>query len=370
MGVNIKLDNPYFTSQIITYIGNKRSLLSEINNYILEVKSKLNVDRLVTADLFSGSGVVARLLKEHSKLIIANDLEEYSKVINSCYLSNKTDFNEKLFQSVLDNINKLIETTPIQGIIATNYAPLDDDNIKMGERAFYTHKNAIYIDSFRKYIDTECPEELKKYFLALLITEASIHVNTSGVFKGFYKDKNTGIGKFGGTAGNALTRILSPINITTPVFSSNECQYCVLQEDAIWVSSKLKDVDLVYLDPPYNQHPYGSNYFMLNLIVKNEMPQEISKVSGIPKKWNHSPFNSKQMALCSMEKIVKNLDAKFVLISYNNEGFITYDEMNAMLGKYGKVSCKEIIYNTFRGSRNLRERNIHTNEFLFLLEKE
>ena len=35
------------------------------------------------------------------------------------------------------------------------------------------------------YIVTK--DELKKFFLAPLITQASIHVNTSGVFKGFYK---------------------------------------------------------------------------------------------------------------------------------------------------------------------------------------
>lgn len=366
----INLEDKYFTNQIITYLGNKRTLLGEINDYIEKIKAKIGKEKIVTADLFSGSGVVARLLKEHSSLIYANDLELYSKIINECFLSNKEDFNEHMFLQTLDNVNKKIFEKPICNIIANNYAPAEDNNIKAGERVFYTHENAQYIDSFRHYIDTEVEDSLKKYFLALLVTEASIHVNTSGVFKGFYKDKNTGIGKFGGTAGNALSRIMSPINITKPFLSNNSCEFKILQEDAISISKELKELDLVYLDPPYNQHPYGSNYFMLNLIINNKKPLEVSKVSGIPTDWNHSPFNKKNTALVSMEEIVKNLDSRFILISYNNEGFISYDEMEAMLKKYGIVTSKAIKYNTFRGSRNLRDRNIHTSEFLFLLEKE
>ena len=52
----------YLTKQIITYIGNKRELLDEIESNVLFVKKKLNKTKLVCADLFSGSGVVSRLL--------------------------------------------------------------------------------------------------------------------------------------------------------------------------------------------------------------------------------------------------------------------------------------------------------------------
>ena len=48
----------------------------------------------------------------------------------------------------------------------------------------------VKIDTIRKAIDS-VPESYKKFFLAPLLYEASVHTNTSGVFKGFYKDKNT-----------------------------------------------------------------------------------------------------------------------------------------------------------------------------------
>lgn len=40
-----------------------------------------------------------------------------------------------------------------------------------------------------------------------------------------------------------------------------------------------------------------------------------------------------------------------------------------MLGKYGKVSTRRIKYNAFRGSRNLKGRDLYTNEYLFVLKK-
>ena len=70
-----------------------------------------------------------------------------------------------------------------------------------------------------------------------------------------------------------------------------------------------------------------------------------------------------------MEEIIANLSSKFAIISYNSEGFIKFDEMKTMLEKYGKVKTVEITYNTFRGSRNLRNRDIHVSEYLFVLEK-
>ena len=127
-------------------------------------------------------------------------------------------------------------------------------------------------------------------------------------------------------------------------------------------------VSLIYMDPPYNQHPYGSNYFMLNLIDKYEIPKEISKISGIPKDWNRSKFNQSREALKTFENLCKNAKAKYLLISFNNEGFIKKEEMINMLSKIGKVTIMEKKYNTFRGSRNLNNRDIHVKEFLYLVE--
>lgn len=366
-----KIENPDFlTTQIITYIGNKRSLLTDIETQVEIIKSKLNKDKIVCADLFSGSGVVSRMLKKHSSKIIVNDLENYSSIINSCYLSNRSDYIIKECTELRNEIISKCNKEKISGIITENYAPADSNNIKLHERAFYTHENALLIDTYRSLIDELVVDDnLKKYFLAPLITEASIHTNTSGVFKGFYKDKNTGIGCFGASGKNALTRILGSIELKEPIFSNFNSDLDIYQQDAVKLAESLKDIDIAYLDPPYNQHPYGSNYFMLNLILKNKLDVEISEVSGITQNWNRSAFNKPYSALLSMESIISKIDAKYVIVSYNSEGFISFSEMVSMLEKYGSVDTVELHYNTFRGSRNLRDRDIHVSEYLFILEK-
>jgi adenine-specific DNA-methyltransferase len=70
-----------------------------------------------------------------------------------------------------------------------------------------------------------------------------------------------------------------------------------------------------------------------------------------------------------MDDLVDSIDSKYVLISYNSEGFISNDEMINLLSKYGDVETVSRQYNAFRGSRNLDQRDLYVKEHLFLLEK-
>lgn len=361
-------NNKFFTEQIITYIGNKRSLLSEIEETIEGIKLELGKDDIVSVDLFSGSGVVARLLKEHSKKVIANDLEKYSYIINSCYLSNKSEFNLDIYTKYYNILQERLNQELKEGIIYANYAPKDDTNIQEGERVFYTSENAKLLDTIRDFIDI-VDEEYKKYFLAPLLYEASVHTNTGGVFKGFYKDSKTGIGKFGGNGENALERIKGKIELKIPILSEKETEYKVFQKDANELVKELSDVDIMYIDPPYNQHPYGSNYFMLNLIANNKLESKVSKVSGIPDDWNRSAYNKRKEVRDAIENLVREANSKYLVISYNSEGFVALDEMKEVLSKYGILRVKEIQYNTYRASRNLKNRDKYVKEFLFILKK-
>jgi len=201
------------------------------------------------------------------------------------------------------------------------------------------------------------------------LSEASIHANTAGVFKGFYKNRHTGVGQFGGSGSDALTRILGQITLDIPVLSLFECEYEVFQEDANVLARRLRGIDLAYIDPPYNQHPYGSNYFMLNLIVNYRRPANISQVSGIPTNWRRSGYNVRSKALSLLKDLLYNIDTSFLLVSFNNEGFIPPEKIRKMLDELGAVEVIELPYNAFRGSRNFNNRSIHVTEYLFLVER-
>ena len=81
-----KDDQKYLTEQIITYLGNKRSLLDFIEYAVKEVQTALGKDKLDIVDIFSGSGVVSRLMKKYARRLYVNDLESYSKTINKVTL--------------------------------------------------------------------------------------------------------------------------------------------------------------------------------------------------------------------------------------------------------------------------------------------
>ncbi len=195
-------ENPEFLqSQLITYIGNKRALLDFIGDGVKIVQSRLGKEKLNCLDVFAGSGIVSRYLKQFASSVTVNDLENYSCIINRCYLANKSsvDFDRlhQLYTDVVKSINaRVLELEKhgdlkSAGFISELYSPLDMNNILQSERCFYTPYNAAYIDVARQLIEEKVPAEYRDFFIAPLLSEASIHANTAGIFKGFYKNSKT-----------------------------------------------------------------------------------------------------------------------------------------------------------------------------------
>lgn len=368
---DLDLTNLYFHSKLITYIGNKRKLLPFLYRGFLEIRKRLGKDKLVVFDGFAGSGAVARLLKAFASELHVNDLEDYSETLNRAYLANKSeiDFDKLEYYINWLNENKLVSNSGGPGFIEKNYSPKNDKNVQPGERVFYTNENAKIIDNIRELIEKNIPNEYKSFCLAALLVEASIHTNTSGVFKGFHK--RNGLGHFGGQREDALSRIKREIVLENPIFSEFECPVYIHKRDVneLVRDASLPIFDLVYYDPPYNQHPYGSNYFMLNLINNGKESEIQNGVSGIVKDWNRSSYNKSKVAEEAMDKLLADTRARFIAISYNDEGIIPFDNLGKMLSRYGKWELMEHDYNTYRGSRNLHNRDIRVKEVLWILEK-
>jgi len=90
------------------------------------------------------------------------------------------------------------------------------------------------------------------------------------------------------------------------------------------------EIDVAYLDPPYNQHPYGSNYHVLNSITLWDKPS-ISKAiaagskSAIRTDWRterRSAYNYKGAAETAYRRLIATLNARFILTSYSTDGII------------------------------------------------
>jgi adenine-specific DNA-methyltransferase len=359
----------YLSEQLITYLGNKRTLLSFIGESVNDIKLELDLEKLSFFDGFAGSGIVSRFFKQHASKIYSNDLEKYSYLVTKAYLTNQSEIDFSELKNCLDflNMNKLDSGQDV-GIIEKLYAPKNTFSPKRGERCFYTNENAKIIDNLRRMIFDLNPV-CHDLFLANLLHKASVHTNTSGVFKGFYKSKTTGIGKFGGEGENALVRIMGEISLELPVLSNYECEYEVFQDDVMNVVSGLPRVNVAYYDPPYNQHPYSSNYHVLNTIFEYSEPRNISDVAGIRTDWNKSDYNYKSKASQSLDALIRHTNADFILLSYNNEGIIPENEIVNILSKYGVLEIRTQEYPAFKGSRNLSQRSVKVKEYLYVLKK-
>lgn len=360
-------DEAFLSRQIITYLGNKRALLPLLGEAVGRVQQRLGRKKLRTLDLFSGSGIVARWLKQHSSHLIANDLEAYSRVCNQCHLRNRSTVDRRRVARQLASLRRRIARERAPGFLTELYAPRQEKRITSADRCFYTRENATFLDTAARILG-ELDEGERPLFLAPLLAAASVHANTAGVFKGFYKDAS-GRGQFGGRGRHALSRILGRITLEAPVLSRFDCDTEVFQEDANTLVGRLPEVDLAYLDPPYNQHPYGSNYFMLNLLVDYRRPEMVSRVSGIPTDWNRSRYNRRPEAEDALFSLIDAIRARFILLSYNSEGFIPPARFPARLRRRGRLTELAASHPVFRGSRNLHARPRHVTEHLYLLEK-
>ena len=389
-GTRSFFERPYLTGQIIPYIGNKRKLLPLFYEALKSILSEGFRGKRF-ADLFAGSGSIARFAKYIGFEVYANDWEHYSYILNYAYIRiNKRDLSHMYSswggtENIINRLNDLPSPAGSDEYIAKYFCPKDDNcpDYKT-ERLFYTRYNGLTIDKIRNEIELLYPEqEIKgnekfrkeKYLLlAILIYQSATHTNTSGVFKAFHKG-------FGGFSKDALTRILKPISLQLPLLIDSDQPCFVYREDANLLVQKEpfvnKRFDVVYLDPPYNQHQYGSNYHLLNTIALwdkielSETPSTGEKNrAGIRKDWikTRSDFCYRDNALDAFKTLINRIDARFLLVSYSTEGIIPFQELIAACAERGKVRLFTNEYIKYRGGKQSITRTNNNIEFVIIID--
>lgn len=366
----------YVFNQLIPYIGNKRKLLSLIKHVI---KHTQTIPGSTFLDLFAGSGVVSRLAKTMGYRVIANDWEPYAREINSCYIecNLEPDFNALGgYDAALDYLNNL---PPRIDWVTDHLCPRDDENydIKI-DRMFYMRKNGVRIDAIRHEIQQWSDAGIindneKACLLASLLYQVCYTSNTSGVFKGFHNG-------WGGQTRTALYRIAGDFKLSPAVFYDNEQDNRVTCCDAQNIPHILQGqrIDVAYLDPPYNQHPYGSNYHVLNSVTLWDKP-ELSKSitpgtkSAIRTDWRtdrRSSYNYKGEAERAYRHLLQSLNARYILTSYSTDGFIPLEEMISANVDLGSVNVEMQEYKRYRVSSQRFSAKPMNVEFVIVLDTE
>ena len=380
------MEDEYFTKQILTYMGNKRTFLHQIDSIISFIKSELGENNINIAEGFTGSGIVTRLFKnrimgddsQEYKNLYVNDMAGYSKTLNECYLTSLKDLNTDDFENIGLHFKKLKKFLSTKNnpnpFISKYWSPQNDNNIKEGERAYYTYKNACNIDKIMFYITNYVEPEYRSLLIGPLLVQCSIHNNTNGQFSAYYKNEEKTKGMYGGKKSVDLKRITGEILPMMPVLTEHKAKIHISQLNTNdWIKT-IPKVDLVYYDPPYNKHPYNIYYFLLDIINKWDTNMEVPDTyRGQPRNWEKSTFCSLKNAKKSFEDLIKNTKSKFILVSYNDRGIIPLKELDEILEKYGsltKIPVEHKVYNKFIGiaAKKRKKQNKKIQEFLWLLD--
>ena len=348
----------YVFHQLIPYIGNKRKLLGLIN----QAAAKTEVPPSGTfLDLFAGSGVVSRLAKKQGFRVISNDWEPYAQAINQCYIACNSAPAFAHFGGYENAVAQLNAVRPVEDWVTRHLCPADDEHYDPEkERLFYTHSNGMILDAMRLQLErwqVNGVLSISEFscLLAPLLYQACYTSNTSGVFKGFHNG-------WGGQTKTALYRILSQFQIKPAVFHDNGQQNAVYQMDAVQLAQTLRDdgetIDIAYLDPPYNQHPYGSNYHVLNTLTLWDRPPVTAQITGrnkaaIRKDWRterRSPYNHRAAAADAYHALLQTLNARYILTSYSTDGLIPLPSLVASCIQRGRTDVVSQQYKRYRVS--------------------
>ena len=332
------------------YIGNKESMVEEIDSFI---ESRVESEEPLTLfDAFCGTGAVSDRLKNKFNLII-NDNLKWATVYTAGRLYAPSCHFERLGFDPFAFLNQSDEK--VQGFIYKNYAPTESS------RMYFTPENAARIDYFRKQIEEWHKNKLlseAEYMLLLasLVESVSRVSNTAGVYGAFLK-------KWDG-------RALKPIEFIKPAYNACDSLNIKIYNDK--TENIISDVkcDILYLDPPYTQNQYGTQYHLLETLILNDHPS-VSKVTGSrPVMPMRSDWSKEYKAHILLDKIIANTTARYVVMSYNNDGLMSKEYIEAVMKRYGKPEtycCKKISYKKYQNwkSQNHKEHF----EYLFFVEK-
>ncbi|MFN3243772.1 MAG: DNA adenine methylase [Planctomycetota bacterium] len=341
--------------QLLPYLGNKRNLLDLIGAAL--DATGVAPTRATFVDAFAGSGVVSRFAKQRGFAVVSNDWEPYARVVNTAAIACPEPPPLPRLGGYRQALATLAALDGIDDWVTRTLCPADDDAPDPArERMFYRRATGRRIDAIRAQIqrwteDGSCDGPAAACLLTPLLYQACWLANTSGVFKGFHAG-------WGGANGTALHRILADLELQPLQFLDNGRRHRVLDVDAATVGDVLDaPADVAYLDPPYNQHPYASNYHVLNSLVLWDRPElppptERGFKAAIRPDWKQrrSAFNDRRLAADAFAQAVATMPARHLLISYSTDGMVPLERLVAIAGEHGAVRTFQRSYKRYRTS--------------------
>jgi len=306
---------------VIRYLGSKRSLIPLI---ILVMRQFEGLDSCI--DLFSGSARVGQALKAQGYRVLSNDLNAYADVLARCYVQTDSDRSAEARELIAE-----LNATPDQpGWFTETYCE---------KSSFFQRPNGERIDGIREAIESlDLDPEMKAVALTSLIEAADDVLNTMGMHKAFIKDWMP----------MSFRRLDLQVPTLLPCPKAGKCRS--FQMDAINLLGQ-ETADIVYMDPPYNNENYLNMYHLWESIVLWDKPEVYGTAQRrVDIKTRKSSFNAKRRAAEAMTAVVEAAKAEVLVVSFNDEGHISRDEMVAILETRGHVTVIDRDYQRYTGA--------------------
>lgn len=307
---------------MIKYLGSKRTLIP--------VLSKLGeASGAKTAlDLFTGTTRVAQAFKKLGMTVTASDVASYAECFGKTWI--ELDANQVDQRELSEAILELESLKGEPGYFTQKFCV---------EARYFQPKNGERVDAIRERIEADYRDSWMYYpLLTSLILGADRVDSTTGIQMAFLKG-------WASRSGNRL-EMRDPELLTGSGRS--------IRGDALEIVKDLPAVDLAYLDPPYNQHRYFSNYHIWESLVRWDKPDTY----GIANKRldardaeMKSPFNSKKTMAIALAQLVADLKCETMVLSYNNESWLSRSDLMEMASARGHVEILDFDFKRYVGSQ-------------------
>lgn len=307
---------------MIKYLGSKRALMPVLETLFAASGASTAVD------LFTGSTRVAAAMKQAGMFVTAVDTASYSEVFSKTFI--ELDAKQANLAELNEAVSYLNALPGLTGYFTEVFC----------EKArFFQIFNGERIDAIRNAIESAYKSSWMYYpLLSSLLIAADKVDSTTGVQMAYLKTWSR--------------RSFMNLELKVPDLIEGKGQS--VKSNALEAVDSIGSVDLAYLDPPYNQHRYFGNYHIWETLVRWDNPDYY----GIANKRldardpsNKSAFNSKLTMPSALRELISNLDAKTLILSYNNESWLSRRDLTDMCSGFEEVKILDFDSKRYVGAK-------------------
>jgi adenine-specific DNA-methyltransferase len=262
-------------------------------------------------DLFSGTTRVAQEFKRRGFEVTACDIASYSEILAQCYIATDAAGD---FAELNDILQELSALPGKRGYFTRTFCD---------KSHYFQPKNGMRVDAIRDVIEADYKNHpYYSLLLSSLMLAADRVDSTTGVQMAYLKEY--------------AKRSYNDLELRIPDLIPGRGY--AKQGNALELASQLGSFDLAYLDPPYNQHRYYTNYHIWETLVRWDAPEHYGKACkrvDARDEDTKSSFNSKRSMAQSLEQVIKNVSADTLVVSYNNESWVSAEDIEGWLQAKG-----------------------------------